>query len=99
MSEYESNMSALASILVSRFDTNVSSAHSRQFGPWGREMDLVVRIVDNLPDLSEQQIIGAFEFFRVNLDAVPIFLMMQERYRSDTFAQLYHRFYCIFLLL
>ncbi|KAL5581285.1 hypothetical protein UlMin_013727 [Ulmus minor] len=45
-------------------------------------MGEVVRIVGNLPDLSEQQIIGAFEFFRVNPDAVPIFLTMQERYKS-----------------
>ncbi|KAL5568944.1 hypothetical protein UlMin_025519 [Ulmus minor] len=41
-----------------------------------------MRIVGNLPDLTEQQIIHAFEFFRVNPNAVPIFLTMQERYRS-----------------
>ena len=45
-------------------------------------MKEVVLIVGNLPNLSEQQIIGAFEFFRVNPDAVPIFLTMQKRYRS-----------------
>ena len=83
MSEYESNMSALASVLVSRFDTDVSSAHSRQSGPRGGEMEEVVHTVSNLPDLSEQQIIDAFEFFWVNPDAVPIFLMIQERYRSN----------------
>ena len=79
MSEYESNMSTLASVLVSRFDTDVSSAHSR---PRGGEMDDVVRIVSNLLDLTEQQIIHAFEFFRVNPDVVLIFLMMQECYRK-----------------
>ena len=45
-------------------------------------MEEVVRIVGNLLDLTEQQIIHAFEFFRVNPDAVPIFLTMQKRYRS-----------------
>ena len=82
MLEYESNMSSLTSVLVSRLDTCVSYVHSRKSGPRGGEMEEVVRIVGNLPNLSEQQIIGAFEFFRVNPDVVPIFLTMQERYRS-----------------
>ena len=45
-------------------------------------MDQVVDIVGNLPDLTEQQIIGAFEFFQLNPDVVPIFLRMQPRFRS-----------------
>ena len=82
MSEYESQMSALASVLVLKFDTDVSSAHSRQSGLRGGDLDEVVRIVGNLLDLTEQQIIHAFEFFRVNPNAVSMFLTMQERYRS-----------------
>ena len=31
-------------------------------------MEEVVRIVGNLPDLTEQQVIHALEFFRVNPD-------------------------------
>lgn len=54
MSKYESNMSALASVLVLKFDTDVSSAHSRQSRPRGREMEEVVRIGGNLSDLTEQ---------------------------------------------
>ena len=61
--DYESNLSALASVLVSRFDTGVSSTQSRQSGPWDVSMDQVVDIVGSLPDLTKQQIIGAFEFF------------------------------------
>ena len=80
--DYESNMSALASVLVSRFDISVSFAQSRQSGPWDVSMDQVVDIVGSLPDLTEQQIIGAFEFFRFNPDDVPIFLRMHERFRS-----------------
>ena len=76
-------MLALASVLVSRFDTYVSSAHSRQSNPWDGAMDQVVDIVGNLTNLSEQQIIGAFEFFQVHPNAMPIFLRMRERYRSS----------------
>ena len=47
----------------------------------GGEMEEVVRIIGNLPILTEQQIIHAFEFFWVNPYA--------------TFAHLYHRLYCI----
>ena len=46
-------------------------------------MDQVVDIVGNLPDLTDQQIINAFEFFQVNPDAVHIFLRMQECFRSS----------------
>ena len=77
--DYESNMSALASVLVSRFDTGVSFMQSR---PRDVLMDQVVDIVGSLPDLTEQQIVGAFEFFRLNPDVVPIFLRMQECFRS-----------------
>ena len=82
VAEYESNMSALASVLMSKFDTDVSSAQSRQSGPQGGDLEEVTRIVGNLPDLTEQQVIHAFEFFRVNPDAQRMFLTMQERYRS-----------------
>ena len=75
-------MSALASVLVSRLDTGVSSAQSRQSGPRGGSMNQVVDIVGNLPDLTEQQIISAFEFVLVNPDVVPIFIRMQEHFRS-----------------
>ena len=75
-------MSTLASILVSRLDACVSSTQSRQSGPPDVSMDQVVDIVDSLPNLTEQQIVGAFEFFWLNPNVVPIFLRMQECYRS-----------------
>ena len=80
--EYESNMSALASALVSRLDKGVSFEQSRQSGPREESMGQVVEIVFKLIDLSEQQIVNAVEFFLVNPDAVPIFLKMKERFRS-----------------
>ena len=76
-------MSALASVLVSRFNTSVGSAQSRQFGPRDVSMDQVVDIVGSLPDLTKQQIIGTFEFFRLNPNDVPIFLRMQPHFRSS----------------
>ena len=62
-------------------------------------MDQVVDIVGSLPDLTEQQIIGAFEFFQLNPNDVSIFLGCRSVLRVATFAQLYRRLYCIFLLL
>ena len=45
-------------------------------------MDQVVDIVGSLPDLTEQQIIGSFEVFRLNPDVESIFLRMLLHFRS-----------------
>ena len=101
---YESNLSALALVLVSMLDIGVSSAQSRQSGPWDILMDQVVDIVGSLPNLTEQKIVGAFEFFRLNPDAMPIFLRMQDCYRRRYIHSvvpwgLLYFFYCYIVLI
>ena len=76
-------MSALALALVSSLDKGVSSEQSRQSGPWKELLYQVVDIVSALPNLSEEQIVHAFEFFWVNLDAQPLFLRMPVCFRSN----------------
>ena len=81
--DYESNMSDLALALVSRLDKGVSFEKSGQSGPREELLCQAVNIISKLPDLSEQQIVNAFEFFWVNLNAQPLFLRMQESFRSS----------------
>ena len=97
--EYESNMSALASALVSRLDKGVSSEKSKQSGPQEELTCQVVDIVSKLTDLSEQQIVNAFEFFRLTQMPCQFFLGCKCVLGVATFAQLYCRLYGFYFLL
>ena len=81
--DYKSNMSTLASGLVTKLDKGVNSEQTKQSWPREELLGKIVDIVSALPDLSEDHIVCAFEFFRVNLDAQPPFLRMPVRFRSS----------------